>query len=217
MVAQQGGGNGARHNADLNADTVLHRHGPEVNSDGRLMRAADCASMTRRDLDAVFASLGADELHALDHDWDFWAHAHQRPPDGAWWAWLVLGGRGAGKTRAGAEWVRAAAEGLGALGVAPRRRIGLVGQSLNDVREIMIEGPSGLRAIAPRHRREQGPRLHRWGRVRSRCRGCRAGVVARSVFRRRTRLSLRCGACLEPGWDRRRGRSGCERGGHTGS
>ncbi|MEP7209675.1 MAG: terminase family protein, partial [Alphaproteobacteria bacterium] len=52
-----------------------------------------------------------------------------------------MGGRGSGKTRAGAEWVRA----LVASGAA--KRIALVGPTLSDVREVMIEGPSGLRAV----------------------------------------------------------------------
>jgi phage terminase large subunit-like protein len=66
----------------------------------------------------------------------------QRPPtEDGWRTWLLLGGRGAGKTRAGAEWLSAGAE-KGA-------RFALVGPSLHDVREVMIEGPSGLKAVAP--------------------------------------------------------------------
>lgn len=61
----------------------------------------------------------------------------QLPPEGDWLIWLFLGGRGAGKTRAGAEWVtQKVAEGA--------RRIALVAPTFNDVREVMIEGPSGL-------------------------------------------------------------------------
>ncbi|MFN4353001.1 MAG: ATP-binding protein, partial [Parvibaculum sp.] len=43
----------------------------------------------------------------LAHDWRFWARDDQLAPEGEWTTWLVLGGRGAGKTRAGAEWVQA--------------------------------------------------------------------------------------------------------------
>ncbi len=74
----------------------------------------------------------------------WWAHPAQWPPQGDWRCWLFMGGRGAGKTRAGAEWVRACV----ARGVA--RRIALVGPTLGDVREVMIEGPSGLRAVSDR-------------------------------------------------------------------
>lgn len=73
---------------------------------------------------------------------------HQWPDRLSWTTWLLLGGRGAGKTRAGAEWTRHVAErfkpkfGNGAGAIA------LVAESYADAREIMIEGPSGLRAIA---------------------------------------------------------------------
>jgi len=85
-------------------------------------------------------------LEALDHHWIGKAHPDQLPPDdplqGPWRTWLLLGGRGAGKTRAGAEWLSAGAE--------KGQRLALVGPSLHDVREVMIEGPSGLKAIAAR-------------------------------------------------------------------
>lgn len=71
------------------------------------------------------------------------ARAAQRPPRGDWRTWLFVGGRGAGKTRAGAEWVRFAAL-LGGF-----CRIALIGPTLSDAREVMIEGPSGLRQIEP--------------------------------------------------------------------
>lgn len=66
----------------------------------------------------------------------------QRPPQGDWSTWLFMGGRGSGKTRAGAEWLRFA------LLYGGCRRAALVGPTLTDVREVMIEGPSGLRALA---------------------------------------------------------------------
>lgn len=75
----------------------------------------------------------------------------QRPPtDRDWRTWLFLGGRGAGKTRAGAEWLRYSVLYGGC------RRAALIGPTLNDVREVMIEGPSGLRTIAPKS--EEPPR-----------------------------------------------------------
>lgn len=73
--------------------------------------------------------------------WPFWARKEQLAPAGAWRTWLFMGGRGAGKTRAGAEWVSALAR--------KRRagRIALVAPTFHDVREVMIEGSSGLRAL----------------------------------------------------------------------
>ena len=80
---------------------------------------------------------------ALDHDWWYRAHEGQRPPDTDWRVWLYMGGRGAGKTRAGAEWVREQVFQHG------KRRIALIGPTISDVREVMIEGPSGLRNVGP--------------------------------------------------------------------
>ncbi|MGQ3316260.1 MAG: terminase large subunit domain-containing protein [Brevundimonas sp.] len=63
----------------------------------------------------------------------------QTPPDGDWRTWLFLGGRGAGKTRAGAEWLADQAHLLGRGG-----RLALIGPTLHDVREVMINGASGI-------------------------------------------------------------------------
>ncbi|WGM32718.1 terminase family protein [Brevundimonas sp. NIBR11] len=71
--------------------------------------------------------------------WKSVLHEGQGAPDGAWRTWVFLGGRGAGKTRAGAEWVSEVAARLGAGG-----RIALVGATMHDVRAVMVEGPSGL-------------------------------------------------------------------------
>lgn len=89
--------------------------------------------------------------------WGFWANDHQKAPTGDWHSWLFLGGRGAGKTRAGAEWLAA----LAGRGV----RCALIGPSLHDVREVMIEGPSGLKSIARKGNRpsyEVSRRRLRW-------------------------------------------------------
>ena len=92
--------------------------------------------------------------------WEAQAHDAQLPPPAAlgWRTWLMLGGRGAGKTRAGAQWLTSLAH--------PRARLALVGPSLHDVREVMVEGPSGLRACAPagwRPRYEPSRRRFLWG------------------------------------------------------
>lgn len=78
--------------------------------------------------------------------WDAVAHAAQRPPAGAWSTWLFQGGRGAGKTRAGAEWLAARAE------ATPNGVFALVGPTMHDVREVMIDGVSGLRNLPGRER-----------------------------------------------------------------
>ena len=83
-------------------------------------------------------------LKAFNAEWGSYARSDQMPPEGDWRVWLFLGGRGAGKTRAGAEWVRARALGQWPEGEPPARRIALVGPTLHDVRQVMVEGVSGL-------------------------------------------------------------------------
>ncbi|HKR17006.1 DNA-packaging protein [Rhizorhapis sp.] len=88
-----------------------------------------------------------EELEGLVRNWEFWSRAGQREPEGDWRVWLLMAGRGFGKTRAGAEWVRSVAEADGAA------RIALVGATLHEARSVMVEGPSGLLAIAPEGKR----------------------------------------------------------------
>ncbi|WP_235974726.1 DNA-packaging protein [Stappia albiluteola] len=97
----------------------------------------------------------AAELAFLKTDWPIWAHDHQLPPGGDWRVWMLVGGRGAGKTRAGAEWVRALAEGAGWATAEPAGRIALVGETLADVREVMVEGISGILSVHGRINRPE--------------------------------------------------------------
>lgn len=106
-------------------------------------------------LPELLAALPPPTAHWLRHHWPLLGRASQHPPEtaqggGDWLTWLVLGGRGAGKTRAGAEWVRALA--FGRAGPAAGR-IALVAESLADLREVMVEGVSGLLAVHPRAER----------------------------------------------------------------
>ncbi len=87
---------------------------------------------------ALLASLNDEDALALARDWDFWARDAQLPPDGPWRIWLFLGGRGAGKTRAGAEWI------AGQVREGRMARIGLIGATHADARAVMVEGESGL-------------------------------------------------------------------------
>ncbi|MGL4973709.1 MAG: terminase large subunit domain-containing protein, partial [Bosea sp. (in: a-proteobacteria)] len=95
----------------------------------------------------LVTSLERPHLEVLARDWLIWARPDQRPPEGDWPIWLVLGGRGAGKTRTGAEWVRGQALGLPGFSKQAVGRIALVGESFADVRDVMVEGVSGLMAI----------------------------------------------------------------------
>lgn len=101
------------------------------------------AAMTAEERGQFVAELDQRELNAWPYDFRQSAHAGQLPPAGDWRTWLVMAGRGFGKTRAGAEWVRAVAE------ADPAARIALVGASLGEARAVMVEGESGILARCP--------------------------------------------------------------------
>ena len=86
---------------------------------------------------------------ALYHAWAWQAHGGQRAPEGAWRTWLLMAGRGFGKTRAGAQWLlERIAEAKEAGGGPCSLRIALVGASREEAAKVMVEGPSGLLALA---------------------------------------------------------------------
>ena len=95
----------------------------------------------------VLAQLKRPERDELRWHWAVWARQAQLPPPGDWRVWLVLAGRGFGKTRTGSEWVRKLAR------RNPQARIALVAASLAEARAVMVEGESGILAISPPHRR----------------------------------------------------------------
>lgn len=80
---------------------------------------------------------------ALKYNWEFWARPNQLEPKGDWTSWLILAGRGFGKTRCGAEWVRQKAFDF------PGCRIALVAETAADARKVMVEGESGILNISP--------------------------------------------------------------------
>ena len=92
---------------------------------------------------AKLAELWVKHGPALAWQWPFWARGSQRAPAGDWRTWLVMAGRGFGKTRAGAEWVRGIAESNGSA------RIALVAATMAEARAVMVEGESGILSICP--------------------------------------------------------------------
>lgn len=104
-------------------------------------------------MDEFLAGLSANALAALPWLFEFWALPHQLPPAGDWKTWIIMGGRGAGKTRAGAEWVRSMVEGPTALAPGRARRVALVGETFDQAREVMVMGESGILACSPPDRR----------------------------------------------------------------
>jgi len=92
--------------------------------------------------EAFICSLTDQEVNALIYDWTFWARPNQLPPNGDWFIWLLLSGRGFGKTRCGAEWVLDRVR-------QGYRKIALVGRTGADVRDTMVSvGPSSILKIA---------------------------------------------------------------------
>ena len=98
---------------------------------------------------AFLASLTNEEIRGLPYLFDFWALPHQLPPEGDWKTWVILGGRGAGKTRAGAEWVRAEVEGATPKAPGAARRVALIGETYDQARDVMVLGESGILACSP--------------------------------------------------------------------
>ena len=96
---------------------------------------------------AFFQSLKHTEQRELAHHWQLWARPEQLAPPGDWRVWLILAGRGFGKTRAGSEWVRQIVRGQ------PEARIALISASVAEARAVMVEGESGLLDIYPGRRR----------------------------------------------------------------
>ena len=94
------------------------------------------SSQPEHERDLFLATLTDDELQHLQYDWMFWARQNQLPPSGDWFVWFVLAGRGFGKTRTGAEWVRMRVQ-------QGFRRIALIGKTAADVRDVMVKGESG--------------------------------------------------------------------------
>ena len=132
----------------MNMQSTLTQHDLRSGAD---WIACETAEVQKSFLDELTEA----ELLALPFMFDFWAMPHQLPPDGDWRNWVIMGGRGAGKTRAGAEWVRAAVEGSRPQDQGRCRRIALVGETLDQVREVMIFGDSGILACSPPDRRPQ--------------------------------------------------------------
>lgn len=90
----------------------------------------------------ILAGLDPD---VLMWDWSVWGRPEQQSPEGDWAIWMYLAGRGAGKTRAAAEWVRQEAK----VTTTGQRRFALVARTAADVRDVIIEGESGIMNVSP--------------------------------------------------------------------
>jgi phage terminase large subunit-like protein len=125
----------------------------------RDLRAGWLASLPEAARNDLAAVLSPAEARALLYDWRFWARPAQLPPEGNWRVWLLLAGRGYGKTRTGAELMRARVAAWTA------RRVALVAPTAADARNVMVEGESGILAVSPpwdRPRYEPSKRRLTW-------------------------------------------------------
>jgi phage terminase large subunit-like protein len=106
-----------------------------------MINAQTLARLEPAERAAFVAALTDEEAAALPYLWEFWARPEQLLPPGDWVYWVPLGGRGMGKTRTGAETVRQ--------WVKKYRFVNIIGAAADDVRDVMVEGESGLLAVCP--------------------------------------------------------------------
>lgn len=97
----------------------------------------------------ILKSLNDKQAEELVWDWKFWARPKQIPPHDNWLIWLILTGRGWGKTRCGAETVRSWACGTTPLAPGKFSRIALIAETAADARDVLVEGESGILAVHP--------------------------------------------------------------------
>jgi phage terminase large subunit-like protein len=106
------------------------------------LSAASIISLPSASRQYFLDNLDESDAKRMFEGWEYWAHPAQRPPEGDWRIWLLLGGRGCGKTRAGAEWI---AHGIRARSM---RRVALIAATHADARSVMIEGASGMLSVS---------------------------------------------------------------------
>ena len=110
-------------------------------------KASYLASLPETVRNKFLDSLTPEEIVALEYDWKFWAREKQELPEREFFVWLILAGRGFGKTRTGAETVRQ--------WVRTNQYVNLIGATADDARDIMIEGESGILSVCPNSERPE--------------------------------------------------------------
>lgn len=108
------------------------------------------ASLPELERNEQLAKLSTETKAVLRWHWSFWARPNQLAPEGDWLTWLVLAGRGFGKTRTGAEWVRSVVSGSTPLTAGKAGRIALVAETSADARDVLVEGESGILSVHPK-------------------------------------------------------------------
>lgn len=128
--------------SDTKETRQIFRSGNDAPDGGAARAIARLARMPAGLRAGLLRRLPYDHQQWIAEHWPAWAHDGQVEPPGDWRVWMIRAGRGFGKTRAGAEWVSALARAV------PDARIALVGANIGDVARVMIEGASGLMAVA---------------------------------------------------------------------
>ena len=105
-----------------------------------MLHSSELKAMDGKEVEKALATLSPEELNQLQYNWEFWARPNQLAPEGAWKVWLLNCGRGFGKTRTGTEWVRSEIK-------KGRMRMAAVGPTKGSVRQVMIDGESGLLSV----------------------------------------------------------------------
>lgn len=108
------------------------------------------ALLPEDEIHAILDTLPPETVERLLGDWSFFARPKQVTPPGTWNIWLILAGRGWGKTQTGAQWVKEQIK-------SGRRRGALVGPTGADVRDVMVEGPSGIIEAFSKEPKEMRP------------------------------------------------------------
>lgn len=123
------------------------------------------AALSETEREEYLRSLSPEVLAALKYNWRFWARPNQLEPEGDWTTWLILAGRGFGKTRTGAETIRDWVCGDTPLSPGKCKHIALVAETAPDARDVMVLGPAGLLACHPKDFRPEyisSRRLVKW-------------------------------------------------------
>lgn len=107
---------------------------------GQGLNISSFSGLPQAQIQKALQQLTEDECDSLLHDWRFFAREAQIAPDAEWLNWLVLAGRGFGKTRTGAEWVREQIQ-------AGKGRVALIAPTASDARDVMVEGESGILSV----------------------------------------------------------------------
>lgn len=108
------------------------------------------ANLSDEEREEALKELSPAVLAKLRYAWEFWARPNQLEPEGDWTTWLILAGRGFGKTRTGAETIRKWVCGDTPLSPGRYHKIALVAETAPDARDVMVEGPAGLLACHPK-------------------------------------------------------------------